>query len=1299
MGRYQFHHFQEGVMFADHNSRQLAFSVMMVMVLLLSSVGVPAVAALGNTWYVATALAGGSDSNTCNAVDSPCASVNAAIAKAAAGDTIEVAIGTYWADTSAVAVINKNLTLSGGWSAGFASQTGMSTLDGMSTYQGIVVNSGMSAIVDHFVIQHGTMSGFGSGGGIANSGTLTINNSVVTNNASEDGGGISTGGNLTINNSTVSNNTGGKAGLSGGGGGGGLFIAGGTTTINNSTISGNQIVGGFDGAALYVQSPSTVNLRNTTVSGNGGGGVSAPYAIEVSGGTVVLNNSTVTGNAGGITQGFGTVTLRNSILAGNSWGGYPADCGGTVNSGGYNLVGVVASYGCSIIATDGDVIGTSAAPVDPKLGPLQGNGGPTFTHALLGGSPAIDGGNSTVEPGGAGPACMGTDQRGFPRPTLAQGFCDKGAFELQRPSVVSINRMDSDPTSAPTVRFSVTFTDPVTGVDATDFALTTPGVTGASVADVSGSGITYTVTVGTGSGAGTIRLDLIDDDSIQAVSSGNPLSGPGAGNGNFVGGQVYNIQPPHVVASVRADPSPTAAAAIHFTVTFSTAVTGVDPTAPFPDFALTTTGVTGQAITGVSGSGATYTVTVNPGTGPGTVRLDVVDDDTIVDTWGNKLGGTGTGNGNFTTGAVYDILQPPIVYVAPSGDDTNLCRSAGAPCLTINGGLGKAAAGDMVKVAVGTYYGSGAEVVAISKNITLSGGWDSSFAAQTGMATIDGQAARRGITVNSGRSLLLDHFVVQHGSASSFGGGIYSSGTLTVNQSVITQNASGWMGGGIDVYGSLTVNDSTISNNTAGQVGYSGGGGGGGIEVNGPSVATLNNTTLNGNQILGDFSGSAMDTNGTIYLNNVTVSGNTGTYALSTIGGQLILNNTTVTANTGGVDNGGAVTSLRNSILAGNGSDCTGTIGSGGYNLVGAISGCTFMAMTGDRVGSVAAPIDPMLGPLQDNGGPTFTHALLPGSPAIDAGNPDAPGLGGNACLAADQRRITRPQGTACDSGAFELVQYEISGYEISGNVGLASATLSYRDGIDKTVTTDASGNYSFLVSAGWSGTVTPSQTGYAFIPSSRSYTNISHDQTLQNYVAHVLLTSTIRSTGAHDGWVLETGEKTRAGGAINATDPTFMLGDDAARKQYRAILSFKTGSLPDNAVITNATLSLVRKTTAPTGTNPFKIFQGLLVDIRQGFFGSSAALQAADFQARASQSGLGPYNPTPAAKVYAFSLPSAAFPYINTGIAYRGLTQLRLGFKLDDNNNSIANTISFYSGNSLTASYRPVLTIEYFLP
>ena len=106
--------------------------------------------------------------------------------------------------------------------------------------------------------------------------------------------------------------------------------------------------------------------------------------------------------------------------------------------------------------------------------------------------------------------------------------------------------------------------------------------------------------------------------------------------------------PPTVVSINRVDSSPTNASTVHWTVTFSESVTGVDST----DFSLVGAGATGASITGVSGSGSSYTVTVGAGS-DGTLGLNLVDDDTIRDLTGNKLGGTGTGNGNFTTGQTY----------------------------------------------------------------------------------------------------------------------------------------------------------------------------------------------------------------------------------------------------------------------------------------------------------------------------------------------------------------------------------------------------------------------------------------------------------------------------------------------------------------------------------------------------------------------------------------------------------------------------------------------------------------------
>ncbi len=121
---------------------------------------------------------------------------------------------------------------------------------------------------------------------------------------------------------------------------------------------------------------------------------------------------------------------------------------------------------------------------------------------------------------------------------------------------------------------------------------------------------------------------------------------------------------------------------------------------------------------------------------------------------------------------------------------------------------------------------------------------------------------------------------------------------------------------------------------------------------------------------------------------------------------------------------------------------------------------------------------DPKLGPLQDNSGFTQTHALLLGSAAIDEGN-DA------TCAASDQRGIHCPQGTHRDIGAYEIVRS--TQYTIAGIVGIADGAVSYVDATLKTAIANSAGVYSFTVSAGWSGTVTPSKTGYVFVPVSRS--------------------------------------------------------------------------------------------------------------------------------------------------------------------------------------------------------------------
>ena len=188
-------------------------------------------------------------------------------------------------------------------------------------------------------------------------------------------------------------------------------------------------------------------------------------------------------------------------------------------------------------------------------------------------------------------------------------------------------------------------------------------------------------------------------------------------------------------------------------------------------------------------------------------------------------------------------------------------------------------------------------------------------------------------------------------------------------------------------------------------------------------------------------------------------------------------------------------------------------------------------------------------------------------------------------------------------------------------------------------------------------------------------------------------LPETFLSVGSQDGWVLESGEATNVGGTLNATGVTLRLGDDAANRQYRSILSFATGSLPDNAVITQMTLK-IRRTPTIVGRNPFLTHGNILVDGKTGFFGTSSLLRIADFQAAATKAKWRMITNSPSRGWYSTTLSAANIMLINRA----GPTQMRLRFQRDDNNDFGADYLSFYGGNA-ALSRRPVLEVQYYLP
>jgi hypothetical protein len=352
-------------------------------------------------------------------------------------------------------------------------------------------------------LQRTTVSGNqidGSGGGVYNTGSLSLVDSTILGNTSQDaGGGIFNSGELTLLRSQVNSNQGWALGLNGQYGGGGIANLG-SADIQDTDISGNFTVSAGGG----INNLGTLNLRNSSLTGNwgrdrGGGlnqdesgqsileNVTFSYnmgdlgggGVMIWGGTASLNHVTITrnmvaigfiGNQGGALETHNAdVTIQNSLTADNRnyYGTLQptVDCNlhpiGTVTNLGYNLVGIVD--GCNWTLAPGDQTGTLASPLDPLLFDRGPYGGYSLSHPPNFGSPALDAANPAT--------CAPFDQRGISRP---QGpGCEIGAAEAGQIALAIDVRPDDpangiDLSGRPRVSvalFSTPEFDVVTGLD------------------------------------------------------------------------------------------------------------------------------------------------------------------------------------------------------------------------------------------------------------------------------------------------------------------------------------------------------------------------------------------------------------------------------------------------------------------------------------------------------------------------------------------------------------------------------------------------------------------------------------------------------------------------------------------------------------------------------------------------------------------------------------------------------------------------------------------------------------------
>jgi CSLREA domain-containing protein len=370
------------------------------------------------------------------------------------------------------------------------------------------------------------------------------------------------------------------------------------------------------------------------------------------------------------------------------------------------------------------------------------------------------------------------------------------------------------------------------------------------------------------------------------------------------------------------------------------------------------------------------------------------------------------GNGVCATASGICTLRAAIQEAnALAGEDT-ITQPAGTYVLTIAGASEDAATtGDLDITSNLTINGAGAAITIINGNGNVTG--DRVFHI-IGSVTV----TISGVTIQNGMAASF-----QNGSSVSFsGGGIANEfGTLMVTDATVANNSASLNGGGIDNFGSMSLSNVTISGNNA----QSGGGIYNEYFVVGGGSMSLTNVTISGNNTSGAGAGVVNGTAGTMSLTNVTISGNNagnspgyggGIYINS--GSSVSLTNATISGNN--VDIGGGifeydvleapVLQIKNTIVANNsGGNCEAyIITSLGHNL--SSDNTCALTNTGDLVNT-----NPLLGPLLNYGGPTLTRALLPGSPAIDAGSPDCPPP------ATDQRGVVRPQSAACDIGAYEF--------------------------------------------------------------------------------------------------------------------------------------------------------------------------------------------------------------------------------------------------------------------------------------
>ena len=817
---------------------------------------------------------------------------------------------------------------------------------------------GNLAIIQSTIIENSTLGFDSRGGGISSFvGTLTLSSSIVSGNSTA--GRFANGGGISSNGDvtlTSSTISGNSTAESASGGG---ILSTGNITLTSSTVSENY-ASGSGGGIFAAGASGNITLTNSTVSGNSttgsGGGMNAQR-------DVTLINSTVSGNRAGdgeVGGGFvasGNVTLTNSTVSEN----YASEKGGGFFSGG------------TVMLTSSTVSGNSTVRIHATGGGIFARGAVTLMNST------ISGNRTTGRLAGGG------------------GIWSDGDVMLTHSTVSDNSTMgggDANGGGIASSRGNITLThSTVNGNSAvSDFS------SGGGIWNYDGS-ITITNSIIAGNSAGGGMDDInpragsfnVDFSLIQQTG----LTFTGSDN---IIGQPANLGP----LADNGGPTQT-----HALLAGSSAFDAGDPSILFDPAEFDQRGAPFVRV--INGDGvAGARIDIGAYEGQSVVELILVD--TLVD----------ENDGDFTAG---DLSLREAVAIANGTVGANAISfdaTLFASPQTILLSLGEIEITEAVTI----------DATALANNVTIDGNNASrifNITATTGNFTLAGLTLTGGKTIGDN----------VNSSDTTFSGGAVRSlttGSLTIYQSTVSENSTtgtSASGGGIRSRGAITITSSTVSgNSTAGQSAY-----GGGIHSKGP--VTLTSSTVSGNSTAGFFaSGGGIRSFGASMLTNSTVSGNSTTGGFGRGGGMITFGDTTLVSSTvtdnhayasnaygGGIWNNNDPVTITNSIVAGN------TAGGGMNDIRPGTPPLASLNINFSLIGTGVVPDagtsgnnkvtnNPQLGPLVDNGGPTETHALLAGSPAIDAGDPtilfDANEF--------DQRgaRFVRVFGSRIDIGAVE---------------------------------------------------------------------------------------------------------------------------------------------------------------------------------------------------------------------------------------------------------------------------------------